>query len=112
MKDYELNLLANYNIIHKALEVQYKNHPQTDIEIGFNTIKFYFPIDGMPTGMCAHAPDDDLKDLPWIKDLRDFVRDTCTISDNYMVNAKDLGNVKYTLPVIVVLEKLDGLKRG
>ena len=93
----------------RFLEAQLKNHPETDMEITSSTLKFFFPIDGMPKGMVAHAPEDDILNEPWIKDLRDFVRNTCQLN-GLMTNAKDLGNIRYTLPVRVVLEKLDVFK--
>ena len=109
MESYTIGLLANYDKIHGILEAQLKNHPETDVEITSSTLKFFFPIDGMPKGMVAHAPEDDVRDEAWIKDLRDFVRNTCQLN-GLMTNAKDLGNIRYTLPVRVVLEKLDVLK--
>ena len=109
MESYTIGLLANYDKIHGILEAQLKNHPETDVEITSSTLKFFFPIDGMPKGMVAHAPEDDVRDEAWIKDLRDFVRNTCQLN-GLMTNAKDLGNIRYTLPVRVVLEKLDVFK--
>ena len=109
MESYTIGLLANYDRIHGILEAQLKNHPETDVEITSSTLKFFFPIDGMPKGMVAHAPEDDVRDEVWIKDLRDFVRNTCQLN-GLMTNAKDLGNIRYTLPVRVVLEKLDIFK--
>ena len=110
MQPYELNILLNYDKIHKILLDQINNSKETDIEIDSNTIKFYFPIPGMPNGMFAHAPEDDVTNESWIKDLREFVRATCTLNTGTLVNTKDLGNVKYTLPAITLIEKIEQLK--
>lgn len=111
MQPYESNILLNYDKIHKILLDQINNSKETDVEIGFNTVKFYFPIPGMPNGMFAHAPEDDVVDESWIKDLRDFVKDTCTLNTGTMINTKDLGNIRYTLPAITLIEKIEQLKK-
>ena len=111
MQSYESNILLNYDKIHKILLDQINNSKETDIEISSNTIKFYFPIPGMPNGMFAHALEDDITGENWIKDLRDFVRATCTLNTGTLVNTKDLGNVKYTLPTITLIEKIEQLKK-
>ena len=110
MQTYEYNILLNYDKIHKILLDQINNSKETDVEIGSNIIKFYFPIPGMPNGMFAHAPEDDVINESWIKDLREFVRATCTLNTGTLVNTKDLGNVKYTLPAITLIEKVEQLK--
>lgn len=111
MQPYASDILLHYDEIMGILKERLAESECTDAEISLNLIKFYFPIEGFGQGMFAHAPEDDVKDKPWINSVRTFVRETFILSTDMMVNSNDLINVKYTVKVSELAQKIENLKR-
>lgn len=112
MEAYNANILLNFDTIKNILLAQIKNSPDSDVEINATMMKFYFPVESLGKGLFAHSPEDDLtmEDNPWVEDVKEFIKQNCTMNPTFRINCSDLSNVRYTIQVSELLNALENMK--